>query len=123
MFPTFRYDHTYGYHAQRYSCPLLFPASPPEKPAIWMSFPNSSPLLLFISILLEHHPGCCRCPVRIEHANRVSARRPPGAICDHDQHFPCILASDTHRLAIDHELGLLREARTHKRDLEHAISL
>jgi hypothetical protein len=25
MHPTFRYAHTYGYHAQRYRCPLLFP--------------------------------------------------------------------------------------------------
>ncbi|MBO0794070.1 MAG: transposase [Ktedonobacteraceae bacterium] len=25
MHPTYRYAHTYGYHAQRYRCPLLFP--------------------------------------------------------------------------------------------------
>jgi hypothetical protein len=25
MSPTYRYAHTYGYHAQRYRCPLLFP--------------------------------------------------------------------------------------------------
>jgi hypothetical protein len=25
MYPTFRYAHTSGYHAQRYRCPLLFP--------------------------------------------------------------------------------------------------
>jgi hypothetical protein len=25
MHPTYRYAHPYGYHAQRYRCPLLFP--------------------------------------------------------------------------------------------------
>ncbi len=27
MHPTFRYAHTYGYSAQRYRCPLLFPSA------------------------------------------------------------------------------------------------
>jgi hypothetical protein len=25
MYPTYQFDHTYGYRAQRFRCPLLFP--------------------------------------------------------------------------------------------------
>src|SRR5258708_38578866 len=27
MYPTFQFDHTYGYRAQRFRCPLLFPTA------------------------------------------------------------------------------------------------